>query len=71
MSNSQNLRKLAEENPKAKDILLYKAEIQERKHKILTNEAEYLKVLNIVDQVFSEIEKQLKSQSEGTNFFHF
>lgn len=65
MSNSENLKKLAEANPKAKDILLYKAEIQERKHEILTNEAEYLKVLNVVDQVLSEIEQQLKNQSEG------
>lgn len=63
--SSKNLRKLAEENPKAKGILLYKAEIQDRKHEILTNEEEYLKVLNIVDAVLTQVEDQLKEQSEG------
>lgn len=65
MNSSQNLRKLADENPKAKSILLYKADIQDRKSEILTNEAEYYKILNIVDQVLSEVEKQLKGQNEG------
>ncbi|XP_045766669.1 ganglioside-induced differentiation-associated protein 1 [Maniola jurtina] len=62
LSSSKNLRKLAEENPKAKDVLLYKAEIQDRKHEILTSEDEYVKVLNIVDEVLSLIEEQLKKQ---------
>ncbi|KAL0822513.1 hypothetical protein ABMA28_004564 [Loxostege sticticalis] len=65
LGSSKNLRKLAEENPKAKGILLYKAEIQDRKHEILSNEDEYLKVLNIVDQVLFHVEEQLKTQSEG------
>lgn len=65
ISNSQYLRRLAEENPKARDILLYKAEIQDRKHEILTNEFEYMKTLNVVDEVLTAIEKQLKTQSEG------
>ncbi|CAK1586151.1 unnamed protein product [Parnassius mnemosyne] len=60
----KNLRKIAEENPKAKSILLYKAEIQERKHEILINEEEYTKVLNIVDSVLTQVEEQLKDQSE-------
>ncbi|KPJ07183.1 Ganglioside-induced differentiation-associated protein 1 [Papilio machaon] len=62
--SSKNLRKLAEENPKAKGILLYKAEIQDRKHEILTNEEEYLKVLNIVDAVLTQVEDQLTEQNE-------
>lgn len=68
MGNSRNLRKLAEENPKAKSILLYKAQIQDRKHEIITNEEEYTKVLNIVDQVMGQIEEQLKKQPEGRHF---
>lgn len=65
MGSSRNLRKLAEENPKAKSVLLYKAEIQDRKHEILSNEEEYLKILNVVDQVLTQIEEQLKTQLEG------
>ncbi|XP_075979079.1 ganglioside induced differentiation associated protein 1 [Anticarsia gemmatalis] len=65
LSNSANLRKLAEENPKAKSILLYKAEIQDRKHEIISNEEEYTKVLNAIDQVLTYVEDQLKSQPEG------
>ncbi|XP_038223287.1 ganglioside-induced differentiation-associated protein 1 isoform X2 [Zerene cesonia] len=65
LSSSKNLRKLAKENPKAEKVLLYKAEIQDRKHEILSNEEEYLKVLNIVDEVLSQVELQLAKQSEG------
>ncbi|XP_045496095.1 ganglioside-induced differentiation-associated protein 1 [Colias croceus] len=65
LSGSKNLRKLAKENPKAERELLYKAEIQDRKHEILSNEEEYLKVLNIVDEVLSQVEQQLTKQSEG------
>ncbi|CAG9793886.1 unnamed protein product [Diatraea saccharalis] len=65
LASSKNLRKLAEGNPKARGILLYKAEIQDRKHEILSNEDEYLKVLNIVDQVLSHVEEELKTQNEG------
>ncbi|XP_050351448.1 ganglioside-induced differentiation-associated protein 1 [Nymphalis io] len=64
LSSSKNLRKLAEENPVAKGVLLYKAEIQDRKHEIIANEEEYLKVLNIVDEVLAQVEIQLKTQSE-------
>ncbi|CAH0729777.1 unnamed protein product, partial [Brenthis ino] len=64
LSSSKNLRKLAEQNPNAERVLLYKAEIQDRKHEILTNEEEYLKVLNIVDEVLEKVEIQLKEQNE-------
>ncbi|XP_047534624.1 ganglioside-induced differentiation-associated protein 1 [Vanessa atalanta] len=64
LSSSKNLRKLAEENPSAKGVLLYKAEIQDRKHEIIANEEEYIKVLNIVDDVLAQVEIQLKTQSE-------
>lgn len=69
MSNSKNLRKLAKENPKAESVLLYKAEIQDRKHEIITNEEEYLKVLNVVDGVLSQVEEQLKKQFQGKKTF--
>lgn len=65
LSSSQNLKRLAEENPHARNILLYKAEIADQKHEILTTEDKYLKILNIVDQVLSEIEQQLVKQTEG------
>ncbi|XP_021181541.3 ganglioside-induced differentiation-associated protein 1 [Helicoverpa armigera] len=65
LGNSTNLRKLAEENPKARSILLYKAEIQDRKHEIITNEEEYSKVLKVIDQVLTHVEEQLKKQPEG------
>ncbi|VVC86747.1 unnamed protein product [Leptidea sinapis] len=65
LSSSKNLRKLAKENPKAERVLLYKAEIQEKKHEIIANEEEYLKVLNIVDEVLTQVEEQLSNQSEG------
>ncbi|KOB68773.1 Ganglioside-induced differentiation-associated-protein [Operophtera brumata] len=65
LGSSRNLRKLAEENPNARSVLLYKAEIQDRKHEILSNEDEYLKILNVVDQVLTQIEEQLKTQQEG------
>lgn len=65
MSSSQNLRKLADEHPKAKATLLYKADIQDRKHELVRNEEEFLKILNIVDQVMSEIEMELQRQPEG------
>lgn len=71
IGNSSNLRKLAEENPKAKSILLYKAEIQDRKHGIITNEEEYSKVLTIIDQVLTEVEEQLKKQPEGNIYTCF
>lgn len=61
---------MAEQNPKAKSILLYKAEIQDRKHEIITNEEEYTKVLNIIDQVLAQVEEQLKKQPEG-NYSNF
>lgn len=71
MGSSQNLRKLAEDNPKARSILLYKAQIQDRKHEILANEDEYLKVLSIVDEVLSLIEDELKNQSEGICYYSY
>ncbi|CAG9561235.1 unnamed protein product [Danaus chrysippus] len=66
LSNSKNLRRLAEENPKAKSVLLYKAEIQDRKQEILTNEEEYLKIINIVDDVLQQVEEQLKKQNDDS-----
>lgn len=50
-------------------MLLYKAAIQDRKNEIIANEEEYLKVLNVVDDVMEQVEKQLKEQSEGNLSF--
>lgn len=60
--SSQNLRKYAEENPNAKATLLYKAEIQDRKHEIIRDEEEYLKILGIVERVMDEVEQELNNQ---------
>ncbi|KAL4707665.1 hypothetical protein ACJJTC_014846 [Scirpophaga incertulas] len=65
IGSSKYLRKLAEENPAAKGILLYKADMQERKRQILSNQDEYLKILNAVDHVLSEVELLLQSQNQG------
>ncbi|XP_041987107.1 ganglioside-induced differentiation-associated protein 1 [Aricia agestis] len=64
LTSSKNLRRLAEENPKAKDVLLYKAEIQDRKHDIISNEDEYMKILNVVEEVLAQVEEQLLKQGE-------
>lgn len=70
-NSAQNLRKLAEENPKAKATLLYKAEIQDRKHELVQNEEEFLKILHIVDGVLKKIEQELDGQVEGMPYFIF
>ena len=64
--NSANvLRMHAERNPDIQDILLQKAKFQETKHISVTDKEEFKKILNQVDVVLSEVEKELESHTEG------
>lgn len=63
-SSAANLRKVAEENPESKDILLEKAANQEAKHEKLLNKDEFMKILMVTDNMFDEVEKEL-SQHTG------
>ena len=64
--NSANvLRMHAERNPDIQDILLQKAKFQETKHISVTDKEEFKKILNQVDTVLSEVEKELESHTEG------
>jgi len=55
----------AERNPDIQDILLQKAKFQETKHISVTDKEEFKKILNQVDVVLSEVEKELESHTEG------
>lgn len=55
----------AERNPEIQDILLQKAKFQETKHASVTDKDEYKKILNQVDSVLSQVEKELQSHTEG------
>lgn len=59
------LRMHAERNPEIQDILLQKAKFQETKHASVTDKEEYKKILNQVDSVLSQVEKELQSHTEG------
>lgn len=64
--NSANvLRMHAERNPDIQDILLQKAKFQEAKHISVTDKEEFKKILDQVDAVLSEVEKELESHTEG------
>ncbi|CAH0547191.1 unnamed protein product [Brassicogethes aeneus] len=57
--SSANLRKYAEENANAKEMLLKKAEAQDKKHKTIINKEEFLKLLGQVEEVLTQIEAEL------------
>ncbi|XP_046660311.1 ganglioside-induced differentiation-associated protein 1 isoform X1 [Homalodisca vitripennis] len=63
--NVANLRKLAEKHPNIKRILLEKAEVQEKKHQLVMDEASFEKLLDQVDTALQEVEKELASRSEN------
>jgi argininosuccinate lyase len=64
--NSANvLRMHAERNLDIQDILLQKAKFQETKHISVTDKEEFKKILNQVDAVLSEVEKELESHTQG------
>lgn len=55
----------ADLNPDVKDTLLKKAEFQDKKHHLLTNKDEYLKILKTVEDVLETIEKELATHKKG------
>lgn len=59
------MKKLAETNPDYKDVLLKKAEIQEKKHLTVTNKDEYIKILEQVDDVLTKVESELSLHIGG------
>lgn len=64
-NKSKTLRKHAESNPEARQILLQKANIQDQKVAIVLDKELYLKVLQQVDDVLSQVEEQLSKYPEG------
>lgn len=62
------MRETAEKVPEAKDILLQKANQQDKKHQIVLNKDEYLKVLKNVDDVLEQVEKELSGHVNGKQF---
>ncbi|XP_069702095.1 ganglioside-induced differentiation-associated protein 1 [Periplaneta americana] len=63
-NSAKTLRMHAEKNPNSRDILLQKAKFQETKHASVTDKEEFKKILNQVDSVLSQVEKELESHIE-------
>ncbi|XP_060519297.1 ganglioside-induced differentiation-associated protein 1 [Cylas formicarius] len=58
-NSSVNLKKIAESNPEARDMLLRKAADHELKFSVLEDKEEFLKVLREVDAVLDQVEAEL------------
>ncbi|KRT78723.1 Glutathione S-transferase [Oryctes borbonicus] len=58
-NSSAILREYAEKNPKHKDILLQKADLQEKKHFQVISKDEFAKVIGKLDNVLDKIEEEL------------
>lgn len=64
-STSDRLRDYAKQYPAFSEVLLRKADFHDRKRKVLANEQYYLKLLDILDDVFDDGESQLaRSEDE-------
>lgn len=61
-NNVANLRALAEKHPSMRQVLLEKADVQEKKHKIIKDENAFAKLLDQLDTVLQEVEKELSSR---------
>lgn len=64
-NSSKMLRMYAEKNVESKEILLQKAVEQDKKHLKIVSEEEYVKLLESVDAVLTEVEEELASHSGG------
>ncbi|KAF5280223.1 hypothetical protein FQA39_LY05357 [Lamprigera yunnana] len=53
------LQELAKKNPEIREVLLSKITVHEQKSTMITNQDQYLKVLDQVEQVLAEIENEL------------
>lgn len=69
INSSKTLRMNADLNPEVKDTLLKKAEFQDKKHHLLTNKDEYLKILKTVEEVLETIEKELATHKKGNKHY--
>lgn len=65
-SSSEELRKHAELNPEAREVLLEKASAKERNFKRIANREEFLKMLEQVDGVLNAVEHELSKHGPGT-----
>lgn len=64
-NQSKYMRKYAEINPEFRDTLLQRAELVNQKHNSIINREEYLKRLDQVDSVLTEVESELVSHTSG------
>ncbi|CAG9761571.1 unnamed protein product [Ceutorhynchus assimilis] len=64
-NSADNLRKYAQENPDAKEMLLEKAENQEKKREKLLNKDEFLKICQQAEKVLDEVEAELSQHTNG------
>ncbi|XP_022912220.1 ganglioside-induced differentiation-associated protein 1 [Onthophagus taurus] len=62
--SSKKLREYAEKNPSCRDILLQKAESQEKKHLNVIERDQFYKILDNIDRVLSSVETELSSHDE-------
>lgn len=63
VNQSKYIHQHAQNNPKYCDILLQRAELVNQKHNSIINREEYLKRLDQVDSVLSEVEAELASHN--------
>ncbi|KAI4470385.1 gdap1 isoform a [Holotrichia oblita] len=65
INSSTMLRERAEKNPQHKEILLQKADLQEKKHLQVIDKNEFGKILGHLDNVLDKIEEELSKHGEG------
>lgn len=64
--NAAELRKFAEENPEAREMLMEKAANQEKKREKLLNKEEFLKLIKDTDDTLDKVEAELaEHNTEG------
>nr|UUV68093.1 glutathione S-transferase [Dendroctonus rhizophagus] len=68
-NSATNLRKYAQDNPDAREMLLEKAENQEKKHEKMQNKEEFVAILKETDKVFDEVEAELAQHADKLNWW--
>lgn len=63
--SSVSLRETAEKNPESREVLLQKAKAQDKKHVLVTDKNEFLKVLSQVSDILDLVEQELASHTGG------
>lgn len=64
-NSSKILRMYAEKNEKFREVLLQKAADQDKKHLKIVNAEEYVRLLDQVDTVLTEVEDELAKHTLG------